>query len=398
MKPFDNRRELLQLFRKYLKGEATPDEQRFVETWYDSFDQVSENAANAGIPDEQLLEKRLERQIRQKINERESPTLWQTLRGTLLSGKVAAAMLLLMLAGAWYYLSKPGKPQPEALPIALQDLSPGGDRAILTLSDGRQITLDSATTGLLARQGNTMVSKVADGLVSYKKEGSAPNQDYNTISALAGGKYSVVLSDGSRVWLNAESSITFPTAFAGNERSVKITGEVYFEVSKDRQRPFFVQVGEVQKIKVLGTRFNVNAYGDNGAVMTTLLEGSVQVNAQQAGIAAVTLRPGEQSSITRTGKVSVQENVNTEEIIAWKNGFFQFENAGIQTIMQQFGRWYDVDVSYEGKIPDQRFNGKIDRNVNASDALEILRFTGVNFRIERLPGKDKKGVIVVMSE
>lgn len=398
MKPFDNRRELLLLFRKYLNGEATPDEQRFVETWYDSFDQVSENAADAGIPDEQLLEKRLERQIRQKINERESPTLWQTLRRTLLSGKVAAAMLLLMLAGAWYYLSKPGKPQPEALPIALQDLSPGGDRAILTLSDGRQITLDSATTGLLARQGNTMVSKVADGLVSYKKEGSAPNLDYNTISALAGGKYSVVLSDGSRVWLNAESSITFPTAFAGNERSVKITGEVYFEVSKDRQRPFFVQVGEVQKIKVLGTRFNVNAYGDNGAVMTTLLEGSVQVNAQQAGIATVTLRPGEQSSITRTGKVSVQENVNTEEIIAWKNGFFQFENAGIQTIMQQFGRWYDVDVSYEGKISDQRFNGKIDRNVNASDALEILRFTGVNFRIERLPGKDKKGVIVVMSE
>ncbi|GAA4446642.1 DUF4974 domain-containing protein [Ravibacter arvi] len=398
MKPLDNRRELLLLFRKYLNGEATPDEQRFVEAWYDSFDQVSENAADAAIPDEQLLEKRLEQQIRQKINERESPTLWQTLRRTLLSGKVAAAMLLLMLAGAWYYLSKPRKPQPEALPIALQDLSPGGDRAILTLSDGRQITLDSATTGLLARQGNTMVSKVADGLVSYKKEGSAPNQDYNTISALAGGKYSVVLSDGSRVWLNAESSITFPTAFAGNERSVKITGEVYFEVSKDRQRPFFVQVGEVQKIKVLGTRFNVNAYGDNGAVMTTLLEGSVQVNAQQAGIAAVTLRPGEQSSITRTGKVSVQENVNTEEIIAWKNGFFQFENAGIQTIMQQFGRWYDVDVSYEGKIPDQRFNGKIDRNVNASDALEILRFTGVNFRIERLPGKDKKGVIVVMSE
>jgi ferric-dicitrate binding protein FerR (iron transport regulator) len=240
-----------------------------------------------------------------------------------------------------------------------------------------------------------MIRKVEQGLVTYSGKGLFAENQFNTITAPTGGKYSVVLPDGSRAWLNAESSIRFPTVFAKNERKVSIAGEVYFEITPDKQKPFLVDVRGLQSIKVLGTHFNVNAYGDEAAVTTTLLEGSVVVSAADKNNKTVRLIPGDQASLSGKGTIQVEKDVNTEGVIAWKNGFFQFEKANIKTVMRQLSRWYNVDVTYEGVASERTFSGKINRSVNASEVLEILQFTGVNFRIEQVPDSTKKGRIVV---
>ena len=397
MKPFDHRQELIIIFRKYLDGTATPEEKQFVEAWYGSFEKepgILDDYPEAG---QQMLEDRMEQALRMHIETDRSRSTWKRITTNIRLGRVAAAaVLILSLAGSWYYFTNTGLPeQPQTGMASEPDLAPGGNRAVLTLSNGKQIVLDSASTGMLARQGNTVIHKVEDGLVSYTGEGPRAGQDFNTITAPAGGKYSVVLPDGSRVWLNAESSITFPTAFSPEERSVKISGEVYFEIAKDTRRPFSVQVGALQNVRVLGTHFNINAYRDEGNITTTLLEGSVEVLAS-GDARPVMLRPGEQAALSGSGRINVRGDINTEEIVAWKNGMFQFEKADIETVMRQFSRWYNVDVIYEGSLPSKTFSGKIDRKVNASEALDILSFTGLNFRIETLPGGSKKGKIVIL--
>lgn len=398
MKPFDHRQELIIIFRKYLEGTATPEEKQFVEAWYGSFEKepgILDDYPEAG---QQMLEDRMEQALRMHIEtDRPRSTLKRITTSITLGRVAAAAVLIISLAGAWLHFTHTGLQKPTQTGIAGgQDLAPGGNRAVLTLSNGTQIVLDSASTGMLARQGNTVIHKVEDGLVSYTGEGPRRGQDFNTITAPAGGKYSVVLPDGSRVWLNAESSITFPTAFSPAERSVKISGEVYFEIAKDARRPFSVQVGARQKVRVLGTHFNINAYRDEGHITTTLLEGSVEVLASAGDARPVMLKPGEQAALSGSGKINVRGDINTEEIVAWKNGMFQFEKADIETVMRQFGRWYNVDVIYEGSLPSKTFSGKIDRRINASEALDVLSFTGLNFKIETLPSGSKKGKIVVL--
>ncbi len=396
MKPFDNRKELINIFRKYLNGTATPEEKRFVEAWYQSFDKEPEVLDRYSETEQLALESRMEDILRQHTEaDAADVSLKRFSRFAVLSRVAAAAILIFSLGGAYHYFTAK-----EALPskneAVRQDLAPGKDRAVLTLSDGSQIALDQASTGILARQGNTLIQKLEDGLVSYTREGTIASEGFNTVTAPSGGKYSVLLPDGSRVWLNAESSITFPTAFAENERAVKIAGEAYFEIARDSRRPFSVQVGNVQKVRVLGTHFNINSYRDEATVTTTLLEGSVEITPSAGNAGRIRLKPGEQAALSETGKILVLEDINTEEVVAWKNGIFQFEKADIKTVMRQFCRWYNVDVVYEGTIPDKKFSGKIDRHVNASEALDILRFTGLNFRIEALPSGTKKGKIIVL--
>ncbi len=398
MKPFDHRQELINIFRKYLDGTATPEEKQFVEAWYESFEK--EPGILDAYPEvgQQMLEDRMEQALRMRIETDRPRSVWKKITRNIRLGRVAAAaVLVISLAGSWYYFTNIRQREPAQTVIAAgQDLAPGGNRAVLTLSNGTQIILDSVSTGMLARQGNTVIHKVEDGLVSYTGDGPRAGQDFNTITAPAGGKYSVVLPDGSRVWLNAESSITFPTAFSPEERSVKISGEVYFEIAKDTRRPFSVQVGALQKVRVLGTHFNINAYRDEGKITTTLLEGSVEITSSAGNIGPVMLKPGEQAAFSGTGKINIRDDVNTEEIVAWKNDLFLFDKAGIEAVLRQLSRWYNVDVVYEGSLPPKTFSGKIDRRVNASEALDILSFTGLNFRIETLPSGAKKGKIVVL--
>ena len=258
------------------------------------------------------------------------------------------------------------------------DVSPGGDKAILTLADGSTILLNDAQNGTLGQQGNSKIIKLG-GKLTYDLTGKNSEEIvYNTISTPNGGQYQLELPDGSLVWLNSTSSIHFPTSFVGKERRVEVTGEAYFEVAKNRDMPFIVSVSGAE-VQVLGTHFNVNAYKDESDVRTTLLEGSVKfVN----GIDATMLKPGQQSQLSTNGTIGVLNNVDVEKVVAWKNGLFDFESAGIETVMKQLARWYDVEIEYKGKT-DDLFIAEMRRNIKLSDALKALELTGkVRFDIQ----------------
>lgn len=258
------------------------------------------------------------------------------------------------------------------------DVSPGGDKAILTLADGSTIVLDEAKNGELAEQGNSKIIKL-DGKLSYDAVNKNPKEVvYNTISTPNGGQYRLELADGSLVWLNATSSIYFPTTFIGKERRIEITGEAYFEIAKNREMPFVVAVNGAE-VQVLGTHFNINAYNDEDNVKTTLLEGSVKfVSGDNSNI----LKPGQQLQLAKNGALNVANDVNVDEVVAWKNGLFAFENATIEKVMRQFSRWYDVEIEYRGKT-DDLFIAEMRRNIKLSDALRALELTGkVKFDIE----------------
>lgn len=258
------------------------------------------------------------------------------------------------------------------------DVSPGGDKATLTLADGSTLVLDDAQNGILTQQGNAKVIKL-DGKLSYAPANKNSKEIvYNIISTPKGGQYQLELPDRSLVWLNATSSIRFPTSFVEKERRVEITGEAYFEVAKNRDKPFIVTINN-SEVQVLGTYFNINAYIDEDDVKTTLLEGSVKfVNGANANI----LKPGQQSQLTKNGTVKVVSDVDVDKVVAWKNGLFDFDNAGIETIMRQLSRWYNVEIDYNGK-PDDLFIAEMRRNIKLSDALKALELTGkVRFEIE----------------
>lgn len=290
----------------------------------------------------------------------------------------AAAAILLVLASISYVLvnNKEQKASPVLAAQAVkQDILPGGNRATLTLADGSSIVLDSAQNGSLAKQGNSQVVKLKDGKLAYQKENNAPATiQYNTISTPRGGQYQVALSDGSQVWLNAASSITFPTSFSGNTREVKITGEAYFEIAHNAKMPFRVTVNDME-VQVLGTHFNMNAYEDDGIVYTTLFKGSVRV---VKGNESVIISPGEQAQVKfPSDKIAILKDVDLEPVTAWKNGKFIFQGEGIQSIMKQLGRWYDVYPDYQQQVTDEKFVGVISRNVNLSQILAMLERTGV---------------------
>ena len=258
------------------------------------------------------------------------------------------------------------------------DVSPGGNKAVLTLADGSTIVLDEAQNGELAQQGNSKIIKL-DGKLSYDPVNKNPKEVvYNTISTPNGGQYQLELADGSLVWLNATSSIRFPTTFIGKERRIEITGEAYFEIAKNREMPFIVAVNGAE-VQVLGTHFNINAYNDEDNVRTTLLEGSVKfVSGDNSNI----LKPGQQFQLAKNGAFNVANDVNVDEVVAWKNGLFAFENATIEKVMRQFSRWYDVEIEYRGKT-DDLFIAEMRRNIKLSDALKALELTGkVKFDIE----------------
>jgi len=301
--------------------------------------------------------------------------------GYMYQWMAAAAVLVFIVCGLWFLVGREGdgKPSVAVTPKVKQDIAPGGDKAILTLADGTQVVLDTANNGALTKQGNVTVIKL-NGQLAYNKQGGIPTEVlYNTISTPRGGQYQLVLSDGSKVWLNAESSLRFPTAFAGKERRVELTGEGYFEVAHNAEKPFHVKVNDME-VQVLGTHFNINSYSDEEAVKTTLLEGSVKVS---KGDKMVLLHPGQQAVVQPEGaEIKVGYDVDTEEVVAWKNGLFVFNNTPLATIMKQLERWYDVEVVYQGKVPQDRFNGSISRNNNLSEVLKVLEYSDIKFRVE----------------
>lgn len=306
--------------------------------------------------------------------------------------RYAAAILILTgLPAAYFLLSEKAQPvvQQEAAqqPTGTIDIAPGRERALLTLSDGSTIVLDSASSGILARQGNAQVIKQANGSIAYHAEGTGRlGTVTNTMSTPRGGRYHLVLPDGTGVWLNAASSITYPTAFTGDTRQVSMKGEVYFEVVKNPQIPFIVTLDHSTRIEVTGTSFNVNAYSDEPQCKTTLLEGIVKVH---AGGSVKQLRPGQQAQTAMSDRqdiVTVTDNVNVEQVMAWKNGAFSFKNAGIYEVMRQVSRWYDLDIEYRGFTSKAgegpHFSGDIGMDLNLSAILRVLEKSQVRFRLE----------------
>lgn len=290
-----------------------------------------------------------------------------------------AAAILLICASAGYFYYKSGSSQPLALtPISIQDIeAPSSNQAVLTLADGTKIAIDSTVNGTLALQGDVRIIKKANGEINYAGSAAAAIGE-NTLQVLKGSKpLRLKLSDGTMVWLNVGSSLSYPATFMGPERHVKIHGEAYFEVAHDSQKPFVVTHDDL-KIHVLGTHFNVNTYEDEAVEAITLLEGSVRVQKKQL---TQILNPGQQAQIGRN--IKVLNRVSMEEVMAWKEGKFRFtEKTDIGTIMRQIARWYDVDVEYKGTVK-QQFWGSISKDVKISQVLNILEATGgIKFKIE----------------
>jgi ferric-dicitrate binding protein FerR (iron transport regulator) len=309
--------------------------------------------------------------------------IWQRLRPGLkpprrrLRWAGLLALVVVLVAGAgylrWQLTPAPGVARRPAPPAAPARLAPGRNQALLTLADGRTVLLDQAGRGLLARQGASQVQKTADGQLRYAASAPTASQPllYNTVATPRGGQYQLTLPDGSQVWLNAASSLRFPVAFAGAERRVELTGEAYFEVAKDARHPFKVAARGAE-VTVLGTHFDVQAYPDEPVLATTLLEGAVRLTqgAQQA-----LLRPGQQARPRPDGSIQVRE-VDVQHAVAWKTGYFVFNDEPIEGIMRQVARWYDVDVQYQGVLTDKDFNGKISRYKDAAAVLRMLELTG----------------------
>lgn len=305
--------------------------------------------------------------------------------------RYGAAAVVLLLAGAVWIFTHNAKTNKSTAgnnsTIAIQkDIAPGTTKAVLTLADGRKINLDSAGDAKLAEQAGITISK-ENGQLVYKQNGSATNAtEYNTLATAKGETFVAQLADGTLAWLNAGSSIRYPVSFSGSERVVDISGEVYFEVRHDASKPFHVRVLRQNDtpldIQVLGTHFNVNDYADEEMIKTTLVEGSVKISARDK---IKILKPRQQAQVsngTNEKDIRVISDVNTDEVIAWKNGLFNFNGADIPTAMRQLARWYNIDVVYEGEIPRDKFRGKVQRKFNLSQSLEILERAGLKFKVE----------------
>ncbi len=268
---------------------------------------------------------------------------------------------------------------PPAPVATAQEILPGGDRATLTLSDGSVIPLSNVADGGIASQGNVTVVKL-DGMVQYQPKGESSEVIYNTIQTPKGGKYQLVLSDGTVVWLNASSSLRFPIAFNGSDRVVDLKGEGFFEVTKNAKKPFKVKLEEGAEIDVFGTSFNINAYDDEEVVKATLIEGKIgmTVKGMKRNLVA-----GQQGRVMKgQSSVSVADAVEMDEVIGWKNDLFVFKSLDIKSIMRQISRWYDVEVVYAGQVGNETFSGVVSAKSNLSQVLKILEAGGVAFSIE----------------
>jgi transmembrane sensor len=384
-----------ELITKYLCDELTDEENKQLEHWVQSdpdnmklFRKLTDEAYTNeqleffALPKKDLAWKNIVKKTGFKSRKQRSVIVRRWL-------PYAAAVLLILTIST--ILNKSLFKKEETKPLAHQptDIMPGRNKAILTLSNGSKIILDDVHKGTIARQQKISIDKTSDGEIAYLTPGQTKPSDlhvsnheifFNTITTPRGGQYAVVLPDGSKVWLNAASSLKYPTTFTGNQRNVELTGEAYFEIAKDASKPFLVKTAD-QTVEVLGTHFNINSYTDEAVTKTTLLEGSVKL-INTANSAGTVLKPGQQA-INNSREINVIHQADVAEAMAWKNGKFLFRNTDLKTIMRQLSRWYDVDVEYQGTITGRHYEGSISRDVPVSQIFQILKTSGINFTINR---------------
>lgn len=380
-----------ELYDKYIEGTITSGEKqelfdRIEKADRNDLKQLSDKYLNAKAPDDlsdldEPTELLLQR-INMQIDQREKPLI-----GKLWFRLSAAAAVMFMLTYLVYQYSYKNTIQSDLTVRELKDLAPGGMRATLTLAGGKTIVLDSAFAGQLALVDGTRISKTADGQLVYESDTrNTGTVQTNTISIPRGGEYKLLLPDGTKIWLNAATTISYPTRFTGQERRIKLSGEAYLEVAKDLEHPFIVETDN-QTVKVLGTHFNVNTYTER--TITTLEEGSVLVSSLRGSKQSLTLKPGEQAINTNTLTV---EPADLESALAWKNGLLFFKDAPLATVLDEVARWYDVEIGYHTKPSQELFSGSVARNANLSAILRILKLTGVNTRLVT-DGRNRKLII-----
>ncbi len=295
---------------------------------------------------------------------------------------MAASILLAVSVGSYFFLHKPREAQGGHNKTFAHDISPGSNGAILTLSNGKQVVLNQVHTGKVAQQGNTNLQKTGDSLLVYQNSNPAQNAQlaYNTLTTPKGMQFKVILPDGTLVYLNAASELRYPVAFTGSERKVELTGEAYFEVTKNKAMPFIVHTAKGD-IQVLGTHFNIMAYSDDPSMKTTLLEGSVKISQPAKNITKM-LKPDQQAVLSDIGIKVI--DVNAEDAVAWKDGIFLFDDDNLDGIMKKISRWYNVDVEFnDATLKKESYSGTVSRFAQVSQVLKKLEaLGGVSFRIE----------------
>lgn len=378
MPPFEPYyRELLE---RYLQDQVTPAQARelfaFIQLLPEMADPLLEDA---GGPDYEAYARDLDRlsdEAKNRLLHRLEESLKQeTLVIPIRLNKwrnIAAAAIVLLLggAGAWWYTSHQ---KPPANAVSTNDLLPGGNKATLTLAGGQTVVLDSIQPGQLSQQQGAQVIKRNNGLLAYDAS-KATAVAYNTLTTPRGGQYHLILADGTGVWLNAASSIKYPTAFRSDDRVVEVTGEAYFEIAKDKSHPFRVKTRGAD-IEVLGTSFDVNGY--DAILKATLLTGSVRIAGHNQSLA---LKPGQQASVDSV--ITINPTPDMEQVMAWKNGFFKFDDEDLATVLTELSRWYDFDIKYAGPLPDRHFKGKLSRDLTLAQVLDVLSEMQLQFKIE----------------
>ncbi|WP_090782457.1 FecR family protein [Pedobacter sp. ok626] len=397
---FEHEFDMALLFSAHVKGELDAQGQKQLNAW------LNASQGNRELFDSLMHKEELKKKLI-SFNEGNSEIIWgKTLQSlvtlniqedhrNIFTAKnqtvklwkrisIAVSIIIALSVGGYFFikgLNYFGSDQQIVLTI--NDNAPGRNRATLTLANGKAIALSDTKTGLVV--GLTDLTYNDGSYIDVKQE----NQ-LLTASTPRGGTYQITLSDGTRVWLNANSKLIFPSKFSPSQRKVQLIGEAYFEVAKvmikDSRMPFVV-VTDQQEISVLGTHFNLNSYKDEGVAKTTLLEGSVKVSllsssGKARAIGSVILGPGQEAVLNKNSELKVTA-ADVEQATAWKNGLFYFKDADLKTILRTFSRWYDIDIVYTGSLSSQKFSGKLYRNVNAYQALEVLKLLGLDFVLEK---------------
>ncbi|WP_162618534.1 FecR family protein [Pedobacter yulinensis] len=366
------REEYIRLYEKYMAGDCTEAEKNDIEAYISELDLAEFPWNPESMGDEQAFKNRVYNRLSSSIARPAKYRLWR---------RILAAAVTLLVVGTTIYLYRhllPGSGQRAGM--LTENIQPGTNKAILTLADGSTVILDKSGNGPVASQGLVEIVRNDNGEIVYEEGGGKPEAAYaqNMISTPRGAETQVVLSDGTKIWLNAASSVRFPVAFSGTRRKIELTGEAYLEVAEDKSMPFVVAVRD-REIEVLGTRFNVNAYEDRADVTTTLLQGSVRLKAHNR---QVVLRPGQQGVAGDDGKLNVQPAA-LANAVAWKNGLFVFNGENIRDIMADVARWYDLEVDYVGSTEGKNFDAKMNRSDDIRELLKNMELTGmVRFKIQ----------------
>jgi len=384
----DRYEHLAQLIAGHLRQDLTVEEQAALATW------LAERPENRRFLDELEDTRHLQRKLR-VFHDADRERLWALTQAKLADGgfaqpqrpiryvgrwlPYAAALLVGVVVVAWLFFDERTDNKSGTGSMQVADIPPGGNRATLTLADGRTVTLDEARDGIVIGSGEITYNDgnpLADGAEMGERQGEVPLLELTTPK---GGTYQITLSDGTKVWLNAASTLKYPPHFSGTGRIVELTGEAYFSVAKDAKKPFKV-VSEGQEVQVLGTEFNVSAYPDDPETETTLLEGSVSVRLTADLASPVVIQPGQQSTLR--GAVIDVKAVDVMQYVAWKEGLFYFDHTSFDKMIRQIGRWYDIEVNYHGEIPKETFTGKIQRDLSLMAMLDLLNISDAKIHLQ----------------